>query len=254
VAKTAKLEIKTARSCLAHLVDEDLGYEPQPEDVDDEKECFQIDPDRVEFRLAEMARTPPGSAQAAVHPPDSDETSSPSTAAAHRHLIADLERFHRDEPFDQSVFVMMKFPDLKDMEAWQCQCLEEIYGAVKDELDRHGLAARRADQKTYATSNLLWDNLCIYMLGSRYGVAILEDHVGNELNPNVALEYGFMKGLGRKAALLKERRFKHLRADLVGTIPKEFDIGTDHAPDRRSIQDAVSNWLIDIEVPPKRAR
>jgi hypothetical protein len=92
------------------------------------------------------------------------------------------------------------------------------------------------------------------MLGCRYGVAILEDHVGDELNPNVALEYGFMKGLGREVVLLKERRFKHLRADLVGTIPKEFDIGADHALDRRSIQDAVSNWLIDIGVPPKRAR
>jgi hypothetical protein len=149
---------------------------------------------------------------------------------------------------------MMKFPDPANMEVWQLQCLEDIYVAVKDELDRHGLVARRADKKVYATSKRLWDNLCIYMLGCRYGVAILEDHVGDELNPNVALEYGFMKGLGREVVLLKERRFKHLRADLVGTIPKEFDIGADHALDRRSIQDAVSNWLIDIGVPPKRAR
>ncbi len=175
----------------------------------------------------------------------------PST---YRHLEDDLKHFHDDDRFDRSVFVMMKFPDPAHMEAWQVACLEDLYGAVKEELDRHGLVARRADKKTYAASKQLWDNLSIYMLGCRYGVAILEDHVGDELNPNVALEYGFMKGLGREVILLKERRFKHLRADLVGTIPKEFDIATDHAVDRRSLQDAVSNWLTDIGVPPKHSR
>lgn len=252
IAKTAKLEMKTARSCLAHLVDEDLGYELEPEDPSVQEECFQIEYERVEFRLEEMFRNPPRSAQTPTDTPGPDDIS--TVPVAYRHLAADLERFHRDDPRDRSVFVMMKFPDPANMDAWQLQCLEDIYGAVKDELDRHGLVARRADKKVHATSKQLWDNLCIYMLGCRYGVAILEDHVGDELNPNVALEYGFMKGLGREVVLLKERRFKHLRADLVGTIPKEFDIGADHALDRRSIQEAVSNWLIDIEVPPKRAR
>jgi hypothetical protein len=253
VAKTAKLEIKTARSCLSHLVDEGLGYEPELDDIDDEKEGFQIETDRVEFRLEEMARTPARPTPAPSPAGEHDEFSS-STRIAYRHLDSDLVRYHLDDPFDRSVFVMMKFPDRAKMDPWQIQCLEDLYGAVKEELDRHGLVARRADKKVYATSKLLWDNLCIYMLGCRFGVAILEDHIGDELNPNVALEYGFMKGLGREVVLLKERRFGHIRADLVGTIPKEFDIGTDHVPDRHSIQEAISSWLIDIGIPPKRAR
>lgn len=170
------------------------------------------------------------------------------------HLEGDLKRFHDDDPFDRNVFVMMKFPDAAGTERWQLDILENIYSAVKDELERHGLVARRADKKTYAASKQLWDNLCIYMLGCRYGVAVLEDHVGDEFNPNVALEYGFMKGLGREVLLLKEQRFKHLRADLIGTIPKEFEIQPGHIVDKRSIHDAISNWLTDIGVAPKRAR
>jgi len=253
IARTAKLEVKVARSCLAHLVDEDLGYEIPPEGDADQEESFQIDYGRVEFMLDEMARTP-RSAQTMISTPAPDDPSTFFIPAAYRSLAAHLGRFDRDDSLDRSVFVMMKFPDPANMKVWQLQCLEDIYVAVKDELDRHGLVARRADKKVYATSKQLWDNLCIYMLGCRYGVAILEDHVGDELNPNVALEYGFMKGLGREVVLLEERRFKHLRADLLGTIPKEFDIDADHVVDRRSIHDAVSNWLIDIGVPPKRAR
>ena len=254
VGKTSKVDDKTARECLSRLLDEDLGYE-----LDDEEEkgneYFQIDYQRVQFTLDEMVNR-------ASRSTDSNSATKNENALVpawmpdvYHHLANNLERFHQDDPFDRSVFVMMKFSDRAKMEEWQIECLEAVYGAVKDELDRHGLVARRADQKTYATSKQLWDNLCVYMLGCRYGVAILEDHVGDELNPNVALEYGFMKGLGREVVLLKERRFKHLRADYVGTIPKDFDIGaSDHVPDKRSIQDAVQNWLTDISVPPKRAR
>jgi len=56
------------------------------------------------------------------------------------------------------------------------------------------------------------------MLGCDYGVAILEDHVGDEFNPNVALEYGFMLARGSKVVLLKEANFKHTRADIFATI------------------------------------
>ena len=123
VAKTAKLQMKTARSCLAHLVDEDLGYELEPEDPSVQEECFQIEYERVEFRLDEMARNPPRSALATINTPGPDDTSTVSIPAAYHHLAADLERFDRDDPFDRSVFVMMKFPDSAAMEAWQLQCL-----------------------------------------------------------------------------------------------------------------------------------
>lgn len=171
----------------------------------------------------------------------------------YRHLEESLRRFHEDDPFDKSVFVMMKFPD-SSLSAEQNQFLDRMCQCVTAELDRHGLVARRADKKTYAGDRLTWNNLCVYMLGCKYGVAILEDRVLPELNPNVALEYGFMQALGRDLLLLIESSFERIRADIVGTIPKRFRVGVDLAIDETSVKDSVSAWMIDVGVPAKRAR
>lgn len=168
-------------------------------------------------------------------------------------LHADVEACWRDEPYDKSVFVMMKFPDRK-MEPWKTACLDAVFEAIAREVARHGLVARRADKKVYASSRQLWDNVCVYMLASKYGIAVLEDHVGDDFNPNVALEYGFMLGLGRTVVLLKEQGFKHLRADIMATIPSEFSIAPDHTLDIGSVEHAVEKWLVDIGIPPKRNR
>lgn len=170
------------------------------------------------------------------------------------HLESDLKRFDADAAFESSVFVMMKFPDSARMTIGVIEMLDKIFIVIRDELDRYGLRARRADDKTFATSRQLWDNLCVYMLGCKYGIAVLEDRSGEELNPNVALEYGFMRALGRDAILVKERSFKHIRADLVGTIPKEFSIGTDLTLDERSLRDAVEAWMVDLNRPAIRRR
>jgi len=62
-------------------------------------------------------------------------------------LLPDVERFHRDGPFETSVFVMMKFPD--GMPSAQATMLKEISSIVKDELSRYGLTARLASDKNY---------------------------------------------------------------------------------------------------------
>ena len=41
------------------------------------------------------------------------------------------------------------------------------------------------------------------MLAPAYGIAGLEDRVGDEFNPIVALEYGFLLGWGRAVVLLR---------------------------------------------------
>lgn len=172
---------------------------------------------------------------------------------AHRRYREELDDFHRDAPYDKSVFVMMKFSD-DTMGKEQRECLTHIYLAIESELHRHGLTPRRADQKTYARTKQLWDNICIYMLGSKHGIAVLEDYVGKEFNPNVALEYGFMKGLGREVLLLKEQGFKHSRADIIGTISKNFQIDSPYKVSIDSIREAVAGWLTDINVHPKHGR
>jgi hypothetical protein len=69
----------------------------------------------------------------------------------------------------------------------------------------------------------LWDNVELHLLGCSRGVAIVEDKYTKELNPNVAMEWGWMVGMGRRVLYLVEKSFKHARADWGGLIKEEFD-------------------------------
>ena len=73
------------------------------------------------------------------------------------------------------------------------------------------------------------------------GIAVLEDIIVEEFNPNVALEYGFMLGLGKPTLLLKERRFRP-RADILGTLWEESDI----LRLDETVPKAICRWLDDV--------
>jgi len=89
--------------------------------------------------------------------------------AGYEHLTARRQKFGQDVPFERSVFVMMKFPDAS-MRASAVRLLDGIWHVIGEELDRRGLQARRADVKDYHDE--LWDNVCIYMIGCKYGIAV----------------------------------------------------------------------------------
>lgn len=167
---------------------------------------------------------------------------------AYEYLRSDCERFLKEHDPEKSVFIMMKFPEppenlVKD------QVLDQIYRSLREHLGKYGLTALRADGKNYSSSSQLWDNLCIYMLGCSYGIAILENKYRDEFNPNVALEYGFMCGRGKKVLLLEENGFKLRRADTVGKLTKQFFWSND--PDKldKSIEESVQKWMIDLGLP-----
>lgn len=166
----------------------------------------------------------------------------------YEHLADSVRRFRQECPYDESVFVMMKFPGGLPRE--QARLLERIFEVVAAALRSYDLTARRADKKDYDPD--LWNNLCVYMLGCRFGVAVLEDRGANEMNPNVALEYGFMRALDRQVGLLREERFKHDRADFIGKLSKPFRIGDDLQLDESSLSLAIQDWMIDCAVPQKR--
>ncbi len=69
----------------------------------------------------------------------------------------------------------------------------------------------------------IWDNVELYLLGCSRGIAIVEDKFKKELNPNVAMEWGWMRGMGRPVLALKENHFRHQRADWAGLIEDNFD-------------------------------
>ena len=144
---------------------------------------------------------------------------------------------------------MMKFPDPGTMKDDQVKLLERIYEVTGAVLGAHGLKARRADKKAYRDD--LWDNLCVYMFGSRYGLAILEDRGKSEMNPNVALEYGFMKALNRRVGLLREMNFQHDRADLTGKLARPFTVHDEFNLDEDSLKKGLATWLMDCGIPPR---
>ena len=147
-----------------------------------------------------------------------------------------LRAFQADHPqYDRNVFVIMSFdPQLVD-----------VWNAIRTTLGshEHRYTALRADLKTYGDARQLWDNLITYMHGCKYGIAVLEDRSANEFNPNVALEYGFMRALGKQVLLLKDRGFSKIRADILGSVW----IGFDMSDAAGSIETAIRQWLIDIQ-------
>lgn len=158
--------------------------------------------------------------------------------AAYRHLRADCERFFEAYPdYGRNVFLMMPFDD-------RVPLLAQVDEEVRRTLCRRGLVGLRADDRAFSGDDQLWNNVCVYMLCCRYGVAVLEDRVRDEFNPNVALEYGFMRGLGRRVLLLADHAFRNLRADVFGTLRQEFDL-TDVAG---TLPPALGRWIDGLGV------
>lgn len=166
----------------------------------------------------------------------------------YEHLTHSVRKFREEHSYESSVFVMMKFPDGLPQD--QARLVERIFEVIASALGAYGLVARRADKRQYEPD--LWNNLCVYMLGCQFGLAVLEDRGANEMNPNVALEYGFMKALNREVGLLREKNFKHDRADLIGKLVKPFRIKKGLILDEDSLKRAIQEWMIDCGVPPKQ--
>jgi hypothetical protein len=158
----------------------------------------------------------------------------------YEHLIPAIRHFHQDAPYEKSVFVMMKFPDPQMTDPHR-QLLNDIWRVISDTVSQRGLTARRADLAAHYDQ--LWENICVYMFGSKFGMAILEDRVASELNPNVTLEYGFMKALNRTVGLFRAEGFQHNRADLTGKLSKSFVIDAADKLNEATLKTAIHEWL-----------
>ena len=70
---------------------------------------------------------------------------------------------------------------------------------------------------------MLWKNVEFYLLACSRGIAIVESKHTAELNPNVTMEWGWMRGTDRPVLFLVEQTFDKSRADLSGLIQELFD-------------------------------
>ena len=147
-----------------------------------------------------------------------------------------LDAFYQVSPFEKSVFVMTKYPDPKSTAPLDTE-LGAVIRAVCDAVSRCRFVPRLAWEKDYHPG--LWDNVELYLLGCHRGIAIVEDRYKPELNPNVAMEWGWMRGLGRSVLYLVEETFGQKRADWSGLIEHSF--AWDNPA--KDVPDAVHKWL-----------
>jgi hypothetical protein len=133
-----------------------------------------------------------------------------------------LEAFNQDGggSYDDFVFIMTKFPDRSDGKH-EGQQLEAVIKGVQEAVKARGYKPRMAWEKDY--TRWLFGNVELFLLGCARGIAIVEDKYIPELNPNVAIEWGWMTGIGRDVLYLREQGFKHARADWDGLIHYPFD-------------------------------
>lgn len=157
----------------------------------------------------------------------------------YRKLADSVRLFFEDsgrecQDYDRNVFIMTRFQS-------DTKALVQLDATIRASLRSRKLIGHRADDRCYPSDRNLWDNVCTYMLCCKYGVAILEDIIVQEFNPNVALEYGFMRALGKPTLLLKEQRFDP-RADILGTLWQNFDI----LDIETTVSNAINKWLDDV--------
>jgi hypothetical protein len=152
----------------------------------------------------------------------------------HRRHDQAIQEFHSTWKFEKAVFIMTKYPDGND--AIDNELLAVI-AAAKKAITDCGYTPHLALDKKYHP--ILWDNVELYLLACSRGVAIVESKYKKELNPNVALEWGWMRAMGRDVLYLTEETFDLARADWSGLIQDKFPWGN---PDP-AITKAIEKWL-----------
>ena len=152
-------------------------------------------------------------------------------------LTSIVRKVFDDYPsYTRNVFIMMRFKRTEQFLA--------ILAAIRESLRKFGLFGIRADDKAYTDD--LWLNICAYMWSCRYGIAVLEDIDERDFNPNIALEYGYMMGLGRRVLLLKEARMPKVPSDITGKLWKPFSVFDIDS----SVRQQVNLWATDVGLTP----
>ena len=172
---------------------------------------------------------------------DNASLTTPSLPREYQKLADSVRLFFEDssrdcQDYDRNVFIMTRFQAGN-------RTLEQLDAVIRKSLLARGLVGHRADDRCYPSDRNLWDNVCTYMLCCKFGIAILENILVDEFNPNVALEYGFMIAQGKPTLLLKEQRFKP-RADILGTLWQEFDILAIES----TVPAAINKWQDDLGI------
>jgi hypothetical protein len=143
--------------------------------------------------------------------------------------------FFANQQYEKSVFLMTKYPVANDANN---NGLVNVIETVTQAVQECNFIPLIASQRQYHP--ILWDNVELHLLGCAKGLAILEDKYRPELNPNVALEVGWMRGMGKTVFVLVEEKFVHRRADWEGFLVSTFKWNEPES----TIKPAIKKWLL----------
>ena len=150
-------------------------------------------------------------------------------------ITQSLELFNRDHPeYRRNGFVMMRFGETG--------AHLDILEAIRATLAKYAIEALRADDRQYHDD--LFPNVQTYIHGCSFGIAVFERLETDDFNPNVSLEVGYMRALGKSVCLLKDRTLRTLQTDLVGKLYKSFDPQNPLG----SIPAEIDKWMRDKEI------
>jgi hypothetical protein len=131
-------------------------------------------------------------------------------------------------PYEKNVFLIMPFGPDADLAASRT--------AMASLLRAKGFNLFRADDKEYEDG--LWENICVYMLGCKYGIALFKNVGGVSYNPNVGVEIGFMMAVRKRVLILKDTSLPRLPGDLIHRLYHEVDFSG-----VTSVEREVGTWF-----------
>jgi hypothetical protein len=127
-----------------------------------------------------------------------------------------LANFLQDHPDPSGCgFLMMPFREMPVRQSID-KCIREVCLEM-------GLQVLRADDPTTYSENIFM-NIRTYMHGCGFGIAVFERLEHEYPNPNVSLEVGYMRALGKPLCSLKDRMLRGLPSDLGGELYIDFDV------------------------------
>ncbi|MDD4939340.1 MAG: hypothetical protein PHE18_03580 [Candidatus Omnitrophica bacterium] len=142
--------------------------------------------------------------------------------------------FNDNKDYEKNVFIMCRF-DKTDNKLKECT--DKMKEILSNDFGLNGLLA---EDKMYLGDRSFWNNVCVYMIGCSRGIALLENFKSDEFNPNIAVEYGFMRALDKKVLILKENKFQNIiRADMLGIYYEPFD----YYNLNETLKFALKSWL-----------
>jgi len=134
-------------------------------------------------------------------------------------LLEQFDQMLKGKPYERRVFIMTKYCDGADAQL-DAQ-LQTVIDTVK-----HAVVARGYHPQLAAETKLhpnLWENIECQMLACGRGIAIVEDRFNPKLNPNVAMEWGWMRAMKKPVLYLVEKLVTQIPVDVVGLINSRFD-------------------------------